>query len=246
LSGVGAYPKRLTKPESLVLGAVLRLGSADPIVLTRSTGLSIGVVEESLKSLGLERLDKLSPEELSELAMVWLERGGQFEEIARGVSWSIYEMIVSRMLDAAGLGVVRSLTISVAGRRAQLDIVALNGPALYVIECKRWMRSLTGSLATAEAARLKGRATLLAEALKYHLSPGRYTLYIAPILVAPYATSSVGDSFILPLRLLLRLLSEHPSTLPSPPTFKIDLSTRLTIQDISGLRGVKVRRAQKA
>lgn len=225
--------KRLYKASGVdlrVLKAAIKLGTTSPPSISFFTGLSENTVTESLERLGLNQpISGDVQAGLIEAAINWVEKFKSFEEVSRALSWDLFEALVFGILEKAGLLVCRNVRVSRAGIRAQIDMVALSGQAVYVLECKRWMRSLTGKLAASESARLRRRAQLLCEALIALIGSGTYTQYVVPLLVSPYASASIQkDAFVAPLRALISLLSAHPSTLPSPPTFKIQLRKELT------------------
>ncbi len=219
-----------------VLKAALQLNSTSVGLISEVTGLSKQIVRDSLESLGLESVEGDVRSSLVEATLRWVERARAFEEASRALTWELYEALVSGILERAGFFVVKNLRVVIGRRRAQIDVAALSGSALYVFECKRWMRSLTGKMAMNEAKKLKRRTELLCEALKSLLGDGTYTYCVVPILVSPYVAPGIGDAFIAPLRSLLSLLSSHPSTLPSPPAFKIQLGRELTPDLLKKLR----------
>ncbi|MCS7146435.1 MAG: nuclease-related domain-containing protein [Nitrososphaerota archaeon] len=216
-------PTSLTPLDVKVLKATLRLNTADVSLLSLETGLDEGVVAESLEKLDIHTQTLSQPGELVETALRWLKRGRAYEEVSKSLPWDLFELLVARILEEAGLDVFRNISVTLGRRRVQLDIVALKSSAIYVIECKRWIRSLTGALAEREAQKLKARADLLARALLKMFGRGDYIHLVVPILVSPYTSPAVTEAFITPLRTFFSLLSEHPSTLPTPPAIKLFL-----------------------
>ncbi|MEM0481651.1 MAG: nuclease-related domain-containing protein [Nitrososphaerota archaeon] len=218
----------LTALDLRVLKAVLKLNTNNPPTISQETQLTERVVREALQRLGLEGEVGLSRERMIEVAVGWLEKSRSFEEVSRSLTWELFEVLVARILEEAGLYAIRNVTVIIGSKRAQLDIIALRESTIYLLECKRWMRSLSGSLALTEAKKLRERANLFCQALLKLLGHGATTHYAVPILVSPYASPAISEAFISPFRSLIRLLSEHPATLPSPPTILLQLGQRLS------------------
>lgn len=220
----------LTTLDLKVLKIALKLNISSPAAISLHTQLPESRVSESLKRLGIGHGSDLDRRKLTEAALKWLERSRAFEEVSRSLSWELFEIMVARMLEETGLKVYRNITVTSDHKRAQLDILALKGDVVYLIECKRWMRSLSGSLALNEARKLKARMNLFCRALIGLLGSGDVTHYIIPILVSPYTSPAISEVFITPLRALNSLLAEHPLTLPSPPVNKLKLGRKLEPQ----------------
>lgn len=210
----------------------MKLNTNNPSIISLETKLGERVVQEALQRLDLEDETGLSGERIIEVAIRWLERTRSYEEVSKSLPWDLFENLIARILETAGLYAKRNVIVAVGNRRAQLDVVALRDYAVYLLECKRWMRSLSGSLASNEAKRLRERAELFCQALLKLYGHGPVTHYIVPILVSPYTSPTISDVFISPFRSLMSLLSEHPATLPSPPTTILQLGRRLLPQHL--------------
>ncbi len=219
-----------------VLKAVLKLNTNNLSTISLETQLAEGVVREALQRIGLEGESRLSRDRMIEVAVGWLERSRSFEEVSKSLTWDLFETLIARILDAAGLYAKRNVAITIGRRRAQLDIIALRDYTVYLLECKRWMRGLSGSLALTEAKKLRERAELFCQALLKLHGHGPVTHYVVPILVSPYASPTISNVFITPFRSLISLLSEHPATLPSPPTTILQLGRRLSPQHLKPSR----------
>lgn len=213
-----------------VLRAVLKLSTNNPSIISLETHLAEGIVREVLQRLGLGGETGLSRDRMIEVAVGLLERNRSFEEVSKSLTWDLFESLIARILEAAGLYAKRNVTVIVGNRRAQLDIVALRDYTVYLLECKRWMRSLSGSLASSEAKKLKERVELFCQALLKLHGHGTIIHYVVPIIVSPYTSPTISDVFISPFRSLISLLSEHPVTLPTPPTTTLYLGRRLSPQ----------------
>jgi hypothetical protein len=226
----------LTTIDLRVLRAVLKHNTINPSTISLETQLAEGIVREALQRLGLTGEGGLNRDRMVEVAVEWLEKNRSFEEVSKSLTWDLFETLIARILEAAGLYAKRNITVTVGRRRAQLDVIALRDYTVYLLECKRWMRSVSGSLAQTEAKKLRERAEIFCQALLKLHGTGPVTHYVVPVLVSPYASPTVSDVFISPFRSLVSLFSEHPATLPSPPTTVLKLGRRLSPQHLDSGR----------
>ncbi len=197
---------------------MLRLSSTDPSVLASELGVSVRTVSESLSRLGLPETSVVSDDRVVDAVVRLVESRGGLEQLSRPLRWNLFELLVGRMMEAAGLRVWRGVVLSRSGRRFQIDLVGAAGTSVYVVECKRWLRSFTRGMAEREAARHRERARVLASMLGGAGLAGHHKAYVVPVVVALYSSPLTLDSFVTPPRALLSLLREHPAALPSPPT----------------------------
>ncbi len=205
---------------------MLGLGSADPSVIASQLGISAQTVSESLSRLGLPEAAAVSDDRVVDAVVRLVGSRGGLERLSRPLRWNLFELLVGRIMEGTGLRVWRSVVLSHSGRRVQIDLVGAAVTTVYVVECKRWLRSFTEGLALREAARHRERARVLASVIGGAGLTRPHRTYIVPVVVALYSRPMTLDSFVTPPRTLLSLLREHPAALPSPPTIILPTSTQ--------------------
>ncbi len=213
-----------------VLGAVLKVlqesGEVDPSEVSELSGVAREVVSELLAqwSGGERRLDR---KRIVELALEALERSGGSAELLRALGWSVFEDLIGAVLERFGLEVLRDVRVHLGRRRCQLDVLALRGSDVYVLECKHWTRTITPSLASSIGSSHLRRVEMLEEALVSSLGVGDVTVRLVPVAVALYVPPSTGEVLFVPVRSMPSFFSEHPAALPSPPVRRLRLSRPL-------------------
>jgi len=205
---------------------VLRLDSAEPSLIASELGISAQSVSESLSRLGLPETTAVPDDRVVDAVVRLVGSRGGLERLSRPLRWNLFELLVGRIMEAAGLRVWRGVVLSHSGRRVQIDLVGAAATSVYVVECKRWLRSFTEGLALREAARHRERARVLASVIGGAGLTGPHRTYIVPVVVALYSRPMTLDSFVTPPRTLLSLIREHPAALPSPPTISLAASTQ--------------------
>jgi len=215
----------------VILGLLRSRGGAVSIEeISDSTLVPRSVVREVLSRLGVGEGEPIPQDALVELVLRILEEGRAFEEVSRALSWQLFEVVAARLFMARGMRVVHSLRL----RRLQIDILAYSERAVYVVECKRWLRGVSGSDARRIAPMLLRRCEALADTLERALGKGGHVVVLVPLILSVYGKPLVGEAFHSPLRLLRSFLNEYPLTLPSPPARRIGLSRGLG-EDIPAL-----------
>jgi hypothetical protein len=86
---------------------VLRLSSTDPSVLASELGVSVRTVSESLSRLGLPETLVVSDDRVVDAVVRLVESRGGLEQLSRPLRWNLFELLVGRMMEAAGLRVWR-------------------------------------------------------------------------------------------------------------------------------------------
>jgi len=210
-----------------VLGAVLRVllesEEVDPSRVSELSGVARDVVSELLVqwSDGGRRLDQ---KRVVGLVLEVLERTGGSSDVLRALGWSMFEDLIGAVLERFGLEVLRDVRVQLGRRRCQLDVVALRGGDVYVLECKHWMRSITPSLMSSISSSHLRRVEMLEEGLRSSLGEGSVTVRLVPVAVALYVPPSTGEILFVPVRSMPSFFSEHPAALPSPPVRRLRLS----------------------
>lgn len=209
----------------VVLG-LLRSGSrvVDTEEIARSMLVPRSVVGEALSQLGLVEGEQVPQGALVELALRILEERRAFEEVSRSLSWQLFETVAARLFTASGMRVVQNLRL----RRLQIDILAYSDRAVYVVECKRWLRGVSIGDVKRIAPTLLRRCEALAGALEGLLGRGGEVVVLVPLILSVYGEPLIGGVFHSPLRLLRSFLEEHPLTLPSPPSWRMRLGGDLS------------------
>jgi hypothetical protein len=212
--------------KARVLGAVLRAlresGEVDPSEVSELSGVAKDVVSELLAQWsGVER--RLDQRRIVELALEVLERSGGSVEVLKALGWSAFEELIGAVLGRFGLEVLRDVRVQIGKRRCQLDLLALRGGDVYVLECKHWMRSITPSLMSSIGSSHLRRVDVLEEALRSTLGEGSVTVRLVPVAIALYVPPSTGEVLFVPVRSMPSFFSEHPAALPSPPVRKLRL-----------------------
>jgi DNA-binding Lrp family transcriptional regulator len=214
---------RFTETDLRVLQAALRIGAAEPVQIASELHISPKTVSDSLDRLNLSGGPKYTAEKVIEAVVRVVGARGRLEDLSRPLRWDLFELLIGRLLEMAGLTIWRGVHLSRGGRRVQIDLLGLSGQAIYVVECKRWFRSFTRSLAEREAARHRVRAEELAAALSQAPSGQGHVGYVVPIVVALYAQPLTLASFVGPPRAVLQLVGEPAAALPSPPVIRLKL-----------------------
>ncbi len=210
-----------------VLGALLRVlqesGELDPCRVSEVSGVAREVVARLLSewSGGGHRIDN---QKVLALVLEVLERSGGSSEVLRALGWSMFEELIGAVLGRFGLEVLRDVRVQLGRRRCQVDVVALRGGDVYVLECKHWMRSITPSLMSSIGSSHLRRVEMLEEGLRSSLGEGGVTVRLIPVAVALYVPPSTGEILFVPVRSMPSFFSEHPAALPSPPVRRLRLS----------------------
>lgn len=217
------------KVESRILVALIKAFESgcplDEVSIAEQAGVATDVVRAALGMWGL-RGRAVNDDVLLGLVEDVVLRSGRLEEVPRAVGWKFFERLVGRLLARTGLEVAWNVRLSLGKSRFQFDLIAIGNEALYVIECKRWHRTLSPSLRSAISSQLLRRVEAMETALKSVLGEGNVTVYVVPTVITPHARPSGEQVFFASLRALRSLVSEHPSTLDSPPVRRLQVASR--------------------
>ncbi|MCS7094864.1 MAG: NERD domain-containing protein [Thaumarchaeota archaeon] len=217
------------KVEAKVLATLIRTAALEQRIDERSiaeqTGVSVDIVRTLLEKWRMKEWP-IREEELLALAEDVISRSGCFESIPREMRWELFEKLVGRLLAKGGLDVFWNVRLRRGDHKYQFDLMALGGEAIYVVECKRWHRTLYPSLRRALSSRSLERMEALESALRGVLGEGDVRIYLVPVVIAPHTLPSQEQVFFVSLRHLRSFLSEHPATLESPPVRRLLVGSR--------------------
>lgn len=186
------------------------------------------MVESVLCAYGLEDGSPIDEEGLVRITVDVLRRTGWSNDLIKAMGWRLYESLTSRVLSFHGLSSLHDVTVVHKGTRSQVDVIGVGSDRLYVIECKRWRRSIyRGQMKNlGEAARR--RAVLIAELLRERIGPGSKVVHVVPVVLTVYGGPEViEEAFRVPIQSLPAFIAEHPMALPSPPLIRVELGEKL-------------------
>lgn len=164
--------------KRIVLLYLLKLtknGPVSKLTLTKAARLPVQVVEAALLefsqvSLFEEHQDiiETSPSQRLRLAVTALQLGADFEVICRLLSWAEFEGIASEVFGANGYRVIRNFRFRNGGKRWEIDILALQKPAILCVDCKHWARGLRSAAAAKIVEAQIERTSALAKMLPHY------------------------------------------------------------------------------
>jgi len=231
--------RRISSAERRVLLWVLRTASSGPIdaeIVKEWSRTSREIVENVFRKFNLRNRQRLTTDDLLRISMILFGTRVSPEELSISLTWELFEELSARLFEHMGFNVVRNVQIRVGKSRAQVDLFAFNENTLYIVECKRWRRSVTLGLVKSIESSMKRRILLVKELLSEAIGPGDYETRLIPLLLTVYGSPYFDDVlFHSPLRSLRSFLSEPAASLPSPPVLTIYLKRPLAIEIIGAL-----------
>ncbi len=140
------------------------------------------------------------------LAIAGVKSGIPEDELARHLDWRDFEAFAAKVLNEAGLEVLRNVVSRVP--RFEVDVVGVGDSIAVAIDCKRWSYSVSSPSRVAEAARAQvRRARLLAEhGASLGLPRGCRTLVPALLLLREGLPPVLEGSLVIPASALRTLI----------------------------------------
>lgn len=187
---------------SRILESILKLSSSSaPISADEISQLALVSREEARKILRLLEVGEgaiMGENERVELVLNALRLGVDASPLARYLGWREFEKLTTALLNEAGYDAEWDVKLSFRGKRVQVDVLALKGSILLVIDCKRWNRPLTPSIEQEIKSRLEMRLSLLKDAIERAFGAGSpENTYLIPATISLYRPSSqIIDGFI--------------------------------------------------
>ncbi|MEM2003067.1 MAG: nuclease-related domain-containing protein [Nitrososphaerota archaeon] len=229
--GLLGRPMKISSVERNVLLCVLRTSRVGPIFIETVkewSGSSRDVVRRVFEKFNLKDGEMLGSDDLLRIAVTLFGMNVSPEVLSVSLDWSLFEELTSRIFENAGLNIMRNIQISIGKNKTQIDLLAFNEDTLYIVECKRWRRSITiGLIKTIESA-MKRRILIMREFLSKTIGEGEFEIRLIPLLLTVYGSPYFDDVlFHSPLRTLKSFLSEPAVSLPSPPLLKMRLKEPL-------------------
>lgn len=89
-------------------------------------------------------LVKQDPDQRMELATRLIKAGHDPQKISRWLQWQEFENFSARTLEDNGFRTVRHLVFQTRLGRREIDLVAWNDNLLLAVDCKHWLRGLSG------------------------------------------------------------------------------------------------------
>lgn len=135
--------------------SLLKLGKnrVEVEVLAESSPLTRAELTRAVKTLAREELVNLtggmvevSPLQKAKLALKAVRLGSSLKEACRNLSWSGFERAVMEALELNGYEVLSHLRVRVEGKLSEIDVLALKGRLLLLVDCKHWRKPLSDSL----------------------------------------------------------------------------------------------------
>ncbi len=231
--------RRISSAERRVLLWLLkssRTGTIDFEAVKEWSGVSRDIVESVFERFGIENGKSLTTDDLLRIAMILFGSRVSAEELSISLTWSLFEELAACLFEHAGLNVIRGTRVKIGKHKAQIDLLAFTQNSLYLVECKRWRRSVTIGLIRSIEDSMRRRVVIIRELLSRAIGIGDLEVRIIPLLLTVYGSPYFDEVlFHSPLRLLKSFLSEPVVSLPSPPVQVIRLSGPLTFQNIKSL-----------
>lgn len=237
--GSSGQLRRISSAERRVLLWVLRTTGTGPIdfeTIKEWSRVSGEIVKNVFKKFNLRNGQNLTTDDLLRISMTLFGTSVSPEELSISLNWELFEELAARLFEHAGLNVARDVQVRFGRNRAQIDLFAFKEDALYIVECKRWRRSITLGLIKSIEPSIKRRILLVKELLSGLVGPGSFEVRLIPLLLTVYGSPYFDDVlFHSPLRSLRSFLSEPAASLPSPPVLTIYLRQPLVFQVLKAL-----------
>lgn len=229
-------PMKISSADRRVLLWILKTSRDGPVSIEAVkdwSGASRLVVEGVFEKFSLRDGQRLNSEDLLRIAITLFGMKASPEELSVSLNWRLFEELTSRIFEIAGFNVLRNIQISIGKSKTQVDLLAFTDDTLYIVESKRWRRSVTRGLIKSFESSMKRRILIIEEFLNRAIGRGEFEVRLIPLLLTVYGSPYFDDVlFHSPIRTLKSFLSEPAISLPSPPLLKIYLAGPLTIQGL--------------
>lgn len=159
-----------------ILKHIVSSGKVEVETVSKETGLSENFIKDIIKDFGIELdANTIKADPTTIIIKGWM-RGFDIVQFALSIGWHELEKLCGDIFKRAGYEVALNFRFKEGGKRHEIDLIALHGETLFVIDCKRWSRTRTTALKNAALAQ-KERA-------------GAFSRYIARNGLALVSTSN--------------------------------------------------------
>lgn len=227
-------PMKISSADRRILLWVLRTSRNEPVsidIVKELSGASREVVKNVFEKFNLRHGQRLDTDDLLRIAITLFSMNVSPEALSLSLNWILFEELTSRIFENAGLNIMRNIQINIGKNRTQIDLLAFNEDTLYIVECKRWRRSITVGLIKSIEPAMKKRILIIKEFLSKTIGEGEFEIRLIPLLLTVYGSPYFDDVlFHSPLRTLKSLLLEPTISLPLSPLLKMRLKEPLSIR----------------
>ncbi|MEM0376673.1 MAG: restriction endonuclease [Thermofilum sp.] len=136
------------RAEYLILSIARTLSAREKITLDELSEIAetpSDFAESVLSSLGIESRE-LKREDLPVIIVRAWKAGFPLLDMALSAGWSTLEELVGVLLEEHGFTCRRNVRVKLAGRRYEIDLLALKGDILLCVDCKRWIKARVSEL----------------------------------------------------------------------------------------------------